>query len=70
VFRVTGPNAPERLEAARLADVDFISYRDDLRGGVTCGRLADAIRVFITWREGDPAKHEKTVVAVEFLPKD
>jgi hypothetical protein len=70
VFRVTEPNAPEPLEAARLGDVDFISYRDDLRGGVNCGVLADATRVFITWREGESAKREKTVVAVEFLPKN
>jgi hypothetical protein len=70
VFRVTEPNAPEPLEAARLGDVDFISYRDDLRGGVNCGVLADAMRVFITWREGEPTKREKTVVAVEFLPKN
>jgi hypothetical protein len=68
VFRVTNPS--ERLEAARLGDVDFISYRDDLRGGVKCGVLAVAMRVFITWREGNSATRQKTVVAVEFLPKN
>jgi hypothetical protein len=70
VFRVIEPDAPERLAAARLGDVDFISYRDDVRGGVNCGVLADAMRVFITWREGDSTQRDKTVVAVEFLPKN
>jgi hypothetical protein len=69
VFRTRETGGPIQFEAARLADVDFISYRDDLLGGVACGTLTEPMRVYITWREGEPAKREKTVVAVEFLPK-
>ncbi len=53
----------------RLADIDFIAYRNDLTGGVTCGPR-DPMRVYVTWREGPSPRHEKVAVAVEFLPKD
>jgi hypothetical protein len=58
------------LEVARMADVDFISYRGDLTGSVSCGSLKEPMRVFVTWREGPPPGRQKTVVAVEFLPKN
>jgi hypothetical protein len=70
VFRTRETGGPAQLETARLGDVDFISYRDDLLGGVTCGILKEPLHVYITWREGEPTKREKTVVAVEFLPKN
>jgi Protein of unknown function (DUF1570) len=58
------------LEVARMADVDFISYRGDLTGSVSCGPLKEPMRVYVTWREGPPPGRQKTVVAVEFLPKN
>jgi thioredoxin-like negative regulator of GroEL len=54
---------------AQISGVQFISFRDDLTGGVTCGPRAP-MRVYVTWREGTSPRHEKIVVAVEFLPKD
>ena len=51
----------------RMAEVEFITFRDDLTGGVTCGPRVP-MRVYATWRDGE--SHEKVVVAVEFLPKD
>ena len=42
VFRHERPSAPAQLEASRLGDVDLISYRDDLRGGVRCGSVGGA----------------------------
>ena len=57
-------------EVARMADVDFISYRGDLTGGVSCGPLKEPLRVYITWHESPPPGRQKIVVAVEFLPKN
>ena len=54
-----------RVTAPRFQDVDFITYREDLTGRVTCGPVKGAPRVYVTWRaDGD----NKRVVAVEFLP--
>ena len=53
----------------RLSDVDFIAYRDDLSGGITCGALPQPMHVYVTWRAGSQPGSDKTVVAVEFLPK-
>jgi hypothetical protein len=68
VFHVRAAGAMVDLEG-QLADVDLISYRDDLTGGVSCGER-DPMRVYVTWREGASSRHGKVVVAVEFLPKD
>ena len=66
-FHLSEAGAPGPLEAGGLAGVDFISYRDDLRGAVSCGPLVKPMHVYVTWREGVPPRREKTVVAVEFL---
>jgi hypothetical protein len=58
------------IEVARMADVDFISYRDDLTGGVSCGPFKEPMRVYVTVREQPPPGSQKTLVAVEFLPKN
>jgi hypothetical protein len=53
----------------QMSAVQFITYRDDLTGGVTCGQRTP-MHVYVTWREGTSPRHEKVAVAVEFLPKD
>jgi hypothetical protein len=69
-FMVRDASGLTALAVARVADVDFISYRGDLTGGVSCGPFKEPIRVYVTWREGAPPGRQKTVVAVEFLPKN
>jgi len=69
-FMVRDASGLTPLEVARMADVDFISYRGDLTGGVSCGPLKEPMHVYVTWREGPPPGRQKTVVAVEFLPKN
>lgn len=69
-FMVRDASGLTALAVARMADVDFVSYRGDLTGGVSCGPFKDPMRVYVTWREGPPPGLQKTVVAVEFLPKN
>jgi hypothetical protein len=59
-----------RLSAPRLKDVEFITYRDDLTGDVSCGPLKDAMRVYVTSRAATEPNGSPVVVAIEFLPKD
>ena len=66
-FHLVEAGAPGPL-VARLDAVDFISYRNDLDGGVKCGALAQPMPVYITWRDGVQTAAEKPVIAVEFLP--
>jgi hypothetical protein len=53
----------------QLNEVEFITYRDDLTGGVKCGALPQPMRVYVTWRAGEQPAADRTVVAVEFLPE-
>jgi hypothetical protein len=69
-FMVREASGLTPIQVARMADVDFISYRDDLTGGVSCGPFKEPMRVYVTVREGPMPAREKTVVAVEFLPKN
>jgi hypothetical protein len=69
-FMVREASGLTPIEVARMADVDFISYRADLTGGVQCGPFKEPMRVYMTLREGPPPALQKTVVAVEFLPKN
>lgn len=64
VFQLRVGTEAVRVAATQFADVDFISYRDDLYGEIQCGRRDSPDAVYITWTE--PLRQ---VVAVEFLPK-
>jgi hypothetical protein len=65
-FVIRTTEGPARLTAARMDTVDFITYREDLKGSVSCGALAEPARVYVTWRQG--ADGARTVIAIEFLP--
>jgi Flp pilus assembly protein TadD len=58
-------NNTERFSATTIDRIDFISYRNDVRGAITCGPRTPPDRVYLTWR---PMKGTKQIVAVEFLP--
>jgi hypothetical protein len=68
VFHVASSVGITTLAAPRMQEVEFITFRDDLTGAVTCGRLKEALPVYVTWKPGTGGA-SKTVVAVEFLPK-
>ncbi len=69
-IQVRLPGRTLRLTAARLEDIEFISYRRDLTGAVECGPRVP-MGVHVTYRPavdrsaGDAAG---TAVALEFLP--
>jgi hypothetical protein len=70
--RVDGRTA--RFTAARLEDIEFITYRDDLSGAISCAVRTPADRVLVTWRPVEASAatgtSDGTVVAVEFPPAD
>ena len=54
--------------APKMAEVEFITHRTDLKGNVSCGPVSPTLPVYVTWRPGT-AEGSKVVVAIEFLPK-
>jgi tetratricopeptide (TPR) repeat protein len=63
-----------RFAASSFDKIQFVTYRDDLKGPITCGPQAPGVRVYLTFRqptagEAQPAPGlEGVVVAVEFPP--
>jgi hypothetical protein len=54
------------FQAAKMDQVEFISYRTDLQGSVACGARTPSDPVYVTVRPGDL---DGTVVAIEFVPR-
>jgi hypothetical protein len=69
VFHVQTADGPAQTAATRMADVEFITYRDDLTGKIGCGPMKPPMSVYLTWRADSAKPAIKLVVAVEFLPK-
>jgi hypothetical protein len=75
VVVVQSTTGVHRYWAPALTAIDFITYRNDLKGTVGCGPAAAGTRVYVTFRA--PAKGEAPaaawiegrVVAIEYLPK-
>jgi hypothetical protein len=74
VVVVQSATGVHRYWAPALTAIDFITYRNDLKGTVGCGPAPTGTRVFVTFRA--PAKGEAPaaawiegrVVAIEYLP--
>jgi hypothetical protein len=58
---------PEKYEAARLGDVEYLAHTPDFKGPMTCGGRGAGDRVLLTWKTTGKTR---TVVAIEFLPKE
>jgi hypothetical protein len=57
------------LGAKRFEDIDFITYRTDSPGTVSCGPLPSPVRVLATYRpSGSDPSVLGDLVAVELLP--
>jgi tetratricopeptide (TPR) repeat protein len=74
ILNVDADGKPFRLEAKRLSEIDFITYRTDQGGSVTCGALPMPQRVFATYRAragaAAPGATEGDAVAIELLPDE
>ncbi len=63
-----------RFWAPSLDKIDFITYRNDLKGSVSCGPQGGAMQVYLTSRAAAPgepalpAGTEGRAVAIEYLP--
>jgi tetratricopeptide (TPR) repeat protein len=68
VLVVSAAGGELRVGAPEFIHIDFISFRSDLKGGVSCGRRAAPESVYVTWRSGGPPGTTGRAVAVEFLP--
>lgn len=67
-FSVKVGNTVVSAVAPTFNDIEFITYRDDLGGSVTCGPLKTPMAVYLTWRKGADGT-SRIAVAIEFLPK-
>ena len=52
--------------APTLTSIDFIVYRKDFRGPVTCEGFGAGMPVYVTWKAEGKSRR---AIAVEFLPK-
>lgn len=65
-FTLRVKDKPQRYEATRLADVEFVAHTPEFKGPFTCGGRGAGDRVFLTWKASGKTR---TVVAVEFPHK-
>jgi tetratricopeptide (TPR) repeat protein len=70
-FVIRTADAVRRARAARMSEVQFVSYRRLSSTTVNCGQQSPPVEVYLTWRvNGDAAAAERgTAVAIEFLPE-
>jgi hypothetical protein len=69
VLHVRTADRVARFHAARLEEIEFITYRTDLSGKVSCGKRAVPEKVIVTWRAARSTQSTSSdgqVVAVEF----
>jgi len=63
-----------KLAAKQLSEIDFITYRTDTTGSVTCGPLKPAVRALVTYRPtattATAGSIDGDAVAIELLPDD
>jgi tetratricopeptide (TPR) repeat protein len=67
VVTVTQASGSLRLRAKTMAAVQFVSYRDDLRGAVSCGPQG-TMPVLATYRAEPDATSAGVLVALEYVP--
>jgi hypothetical protein len=65
-FLVRAGDRLARFQAAKMGQVEFITYRTDLQGSIACGARTPPDPVYVTFR---PGELDGTVVAIEFVPR-
>ncbi len=66
-FHVKAQDKVERFTVKSFDEVEFITYRPDLQGSISCDPLVSAMPVYLTWRPG-PSPESRVPVAIEFRP--
>jgi len=71
-LRIQADGRVLRLAAKQLSDIDFITYRTDTPGSVSCGPLAMPMRALVTYRARSATTEaiDGDAVAIELLPDD
>ncbi len=69
-FVLKVPEGTARFDAAALDQIEFITYRDDLRGSIGCGPLLGGPKKVYVTRAISPDRKTSRVIAVEFLPRE
>lgn len=67
IFHLRTKDGPVRAAAPQMMKVDFITYREDVTGQISCGELAAPLPVYVSWRPADADVETKIVVAIEFV---
>jgi tetratricopeptide (TPR) repeat protein len=74
VLHVVDDGRVFRLAAKQMSDIDFITYRTDTTGSVSCGPLKPAVRALVTYRPTAATSAAGSIdgdaVAIELLPDD
>lgn len=65
-FVVKQKDAVVQYTAPQLTAVDYIVYRKDFRGPVSCEGFGAGEPVYVTWK---PEGQSQRAIAIEFLPK-
>jgi tetratricopeptide (TPR) repeat protein len=66
-FHVRSGQEVVRVTSPSFTGIEFLVYRDDLKGNVQCGPVTPPAPVYMTWKAGASAG-AKVAVALEFLP--
>jgi hypothetical protein len=70
-LHIKGPGGAVTLHATRFDDVEFISYREDRQGTISCGAGCGEETVIATFRpRPNGSDHAGDAVAVEFPPPE
>ena len=64
----TGTGTTVRVRGGTLDNMDFVSYRSDIAGGISCGPQPQALPVLVTYRPEPANGTVGEVVIVEVVP--
>lgn len=67
IFHLRTAAGPARAAAPQMTQVDFITYREDVTGQVSCGALPKPLPVLVSWRPAEGQASTKIAVAIEFV---
>jgi hypothetical protein len=67
IFHLRTAGGSTRAAAPQMTQVDFITYREDVTGEISCGKLPKPLPVIVSWRPAEGQASTKIAVAIEFV---